>query len=359
MVARVLNICGMYLGPAEELLPSSSSNPEGHWEHSGFVDLNNRLLEQFGGTWDLPPRLPAGWEQQARIDTIRTAAEELAGRFKEHALWGWKDPRNSLTYPFWRSQVPGLKLVICLRHPLDVTLSLQARGAASTAYGLTLWALYNQAALDATQPADRIITPYEAWFQDAPAELRRVLGWLGAGVSDTAMRQACAAVSESQRHHAAGHASALALPETISQLYQQMCLEAGWTNEATAEAEAPGPALPVSLDSIRQTARIITLETRLAEKEAALAAANDSATSLRQQIAALQAHTAVLGAEKAVLSQEIEALRSQIHGLQITADTASAEVEAVHKSRPWRLAVRLWGWRDVIRRRVAGWNRRR
>ena len=45
----------------------------------------------------------------------------------ERGLWGWKDPRNSLTLPLWLRLYPEAKIVHVLRHGVDVARSLQKR----------------------------------------------------------------------------------------------------------------------------------------------------------------------------------------------------------------------------------------
>ena len=40
-----------------ELMPAQADNPDGFWEHLGFVALNDELLNALGGAWDLPPKL--------------------------------------------------------------------------------------------------------------------------------------------------------------------------------------------------------------------------------------------------------------------------------------------------------------
>ena len=56
MLTRLLHACGLYLGPQEELMPAQTDNPDGFWEHLGFVALNDELLNAVGGAWDLPPK---------------------------------------------------------------------------------------------------------------------------------------------------------------------------------------------------------------------------------------------------------------------------------------------------------------
>ena len=74
MVTRLLHCCGLELGPESELMPAQADNPEGFWEHLGFVALNDELLSELGGAWDLPPEARRGFHQRA----TRSVASESA-----------------------------------------------------------------------------------------------------------------------------------------------------------------------------------------------------------------------------------------------------------------------------------------
>src|SRR5258706_14429387 len=112
MVARLLNLCGYYLGPDEEFALPAADNPGGFWENARFVDINERILGALGGGWDCPPR---DLEKVASegLNSLQSEARLLIDEMNQHAPWGWKDPRSSLTLPFWNS-VLTTKLVVCL-----------------------------------------------------------------------------------------------------------------------------------------------------------------------------------------------------------------------------------------------------
>src|SRR5262245_46471683 len=105
MLTRLLHACGLYLGPETDLMPARPDNPDGFWENLRFVDLNDELLGELGGAWDLPPRRDEDFGD-ARLDSLRAEARILGGEFGRASAWGWKDPRNSLTLPFWKSILP-------------------------------------------------------------------------------------------------------------------------------------------------------------------------------------------------------------------------------------------------------------
>src|SRR5215217_8175819 len=71
-VAELLHRCGLYLGREDQLFASGSDNPDEYWEHKGFRAINERILRTYGGGWDLPPALPAGWHEDDQLLPLRS-----------------------------------------------------------------------------------------------------------------------------------------------------------------------------------------------------------------------------------------------------------------------------------------------
>ena len=108
MLTRLLHACGLYLGKKNELMPPQADNPDGFWEHLGFVALNDELLNVLGGAWDLPPEADEPFTRRNGFSSDGKRGYCYEG-FDSASVWGWKDPRNSLTLPFWQNLLPGLK----------------------------------------------------------------------------------------------------------------------------------------------------------------------------------------------------------------------------------------------------------
>jgi GT2 family glycosyltransferase/glycosyltransferase involved in cell wall biosynthesis len=178
-------------------MPPQADNPEGFWEHLGFVAVNDELLSELGGAWDLPPEADENFAE-SRLDPLRMKAGLLIEGFRSADLWGWKDPRNSLTLPFWQDLLPGLKTLIVVRNPLEVAHSMRERNGTSYSFGLRLWEIYNQRLLQAASKKERLVTHYDSFFTDAKSELRRIARF--AGLPDTELTSAAALVSPRRRH---------------------------------------------------------------------------------------------------------------------------------------------------------------
>jgi Sulfotransferase family/Glycosyl transferase family 2 len=230
MVTKLLHQSGLYLGQEHDLMPPASENPEGFWENLRFVEINEEILNEFGGEWDCPPSMPEGWDGVKGVPRQREKAKALLQEFSGHEPWGWKDPRNSLTLPFWMALVPDVKLVVCLRNPLEVALSLRRRNGVSYAFGLTLWQAYYQRILETTSAKDRILTHYDAYFHDPREALRRIFDFLDVAVSDEDIDSCLSAASIGPRYKRFTIQSLLdaGVSPVMVDLYGRMCEEAGW-----------------------------------------------------------------------------------------------------------------------------------
>ncbi len=230
MVTRMLNICGLDLGPEERLMPPTAHNAAGYWEDSAMVSVNEAVLDSLGAGWDyIPPDLAPGWEKSSRLDPFRETARRLIDSFEGKASWGWKDPRLCVTLPFWKALLPDFKVVICLRHPAAVADSLLRRSGHSTAMSLNLWLEYNRHLLQNTVATQRVVTHYDSFFSAPMEELSRLLAGLGWSVPEERMVEACGTVLANLRHsHASsGQAATLPLPKAIDELYQVLLDECG------------------------------------------------------------------------------------------------------------------------------------
>ena len=200
MVARLLNLCGLDLGPSEQLEPPNESNPQGHFENKLFLGINDALLGHFGGSWYKPPLFTEGWEYDPPLEQIIQEARVLLSTFTKSSQWGWKDPRTTVLLPFWKSLIPGLRFVICIRSPLEVAKSLAKRDRIPIQKGIYLWNQYMRAAIRDTEGCHRIFTFYEDFFKDASLEINRLIDFCGLQKPDD-LSILHNAISRELKHH--------------------------------------------------------------------------------------------------------------------------------------------------------------
>ena len=187
-ITRALHAMGLALPPSEDLMGSAESNPAGHFESWSLTSLNDELLLGLGGTWSAPPELGPGWESAPPIASVRDRATDAFRRVYGGSGWVWKDPRTSLTLPFWRRVLGDQPLVLTYRHPAEVALSLESRDGLDPELGMALWSRYVRALLAAASGLrtfvagwDRLRADFDGWLDATGAWLREAGFVLGAG----------------------------------------------------------------------------------------------------------------------------------------------------------------------------------
>lgn len=134
MLSRCLGRLGVFLGVSREA----------NHESKFHLRANNWIFTQAHAYWDRP----AGFETldadtaervravlQAYVRSFQAVRYLGLRRFlacggKPEAMgvaWGWKDPRNTFTLPFWKAVYGDLKILQISRNPVDVSASLRKR----------------------------------------------------------------------------------------------------------------------------------------------------------------------------------------------------------------------------------------
>jgi hypothetical protein len=243
MVALLLAECGLYLGHAHDLMPPGPDNRAGFGENLRFVELNERLLAVLGGSWDALPEFAPGWLERHDVTLLHAEAEQLVQAFAGCEPWGWKDPRSSVTFPFWDRVAGPLEAVVCIRDPLEVALSLQRRNGVSLDFGLALWLQYNERIVATTSVDSRIVSHYDAYFSSPRRELERVATLIGLPVDGETLELAAERARPSLRSYRLRRpylrrADRLA---PVAELYRSLCAEADWDASAPPTGTARPP----------------------------------------------------------------------------------------------------------------------
>lgn len=244
-VTRILHDLGVYLGPSHHHMKPRDDNPAGFFEHQPLTDLNDQIVWDLRGTWFSPPVLPEGWVDAPILHSTREKARTLLeADFGTSPLWAWKDPRTSLTFPFWQPLLPPARCVLCLRNPLDVARSLRARDGFALEAGVDLWMQYVAAAVRHTRGVPVLLVSYDDVLDRAEETVDRLVAF--ATIRPTRqVRDAAAARAASNpglRHHRATlddlcRSGAASMPAVGLYLLLQSQLEA----QRDRWAEASGP----------------------------------------------------------------------------------------------------------------------
>ncbi len=228
MVARLLNICGLYLGEEKDIMKPQNDNPEGFWENNCFVAINDKILQTNGYGWDFPPT--TNYIDLKKIDIeIKNNAKAIINAMEGYKPWGWKDPRNSLNLIFWKELLPDLKVIVCIRNPLEVAMSLKRRSNSSCAFSFNLWYIYNKMIIDSIEPERMIITHYASFFINPVYEIKRLLNFSGLYIDNSRIYQACSNIKSNLRHSSFMEQDLIktGVPEEILELYYKMYKESG------------------------------------------------------------------------------------------------------------------------------------
>jgi N-terminal domain of galactosyltransferase len=159
---RVISLLGVPLCQPADLLCTHHGNDPGHWESTPLVAENERLLRSLASSWWCPPRntheVAATADDAARV---RAAGAIFAGSFPT-PQWVWKDPRTSLTLPFWRRALPCQPVVVlACRSPAEIAASMLRRDRISLRFGLALWERYLSLSLDGARDLPMLVTTYD------------------------------------------------------------------------------------------------------------------------------------------------------------------------------------------------------
>jgi len=122
----------IYMGPT----------PGGNvFESRPFGVLNRAILRRAGGSWHDPPPEQAILNQydHFRERIIETIESDRGAR----ELWGWKDPRTTLTIRLYLPHLENPHFISIFRNPLEVAKSLQRRDGFPIERGIRIANIYN------------------------------------------------------------------------------------------------------------------------------------------------------------------------------------------------------------------------
>lgn len=303
MIARLLSLGGLYLGPHDQMFGPNDGNPDGHFEHIGFLQIDEELLSHFGGSWERPPRFDLDWQNDLALTKLASRAKALVDSFPRGSPWGWKEPRTTLLLEFWKSLIPNLRFVICVRNPIDVAKSLAKRNGITIEHSIYLWNRYMRDALQGAAGHPIAFAFYDDFFDNDAAEIQRLTRFCGLPVPEN-FTPFQAIISRDLRHNASADQELLRATNVATEcklfylfLHALLRGDFGSADKGTTIHEYMSQFLDLSKD-FRNQVRVAELETALDTKNAQfndaqfhLQEANQKIERLEQQLIHLQEHT--------------------------------------------------------------------
>ncbi len=187
MVAGVLARLGANMGC--EFMPPNRGNPTGYYENMDFVRLNREILgHKNNSVLPIPSYQEIIKQKDKFVDQIRDLVKK-----SQSLVWGWKDPRTSLTIELFLPFVSNPYFIICQRSPLAIAKSLKKRDRFELKTGLKVNAAYNQAILYFLQkyPAyPRLFVFYEQMVDNPLKNIEKIAEFIDLPVSSAQIKQA-------------------------------------------------------------------------------------------------------------------------------------------------------------------------
>lgn len=219
-IAGLLSLCGFSLGTSHALLNESRfDNEKGHFENLGAVTINERILRDAGGSWDNPP-LP---NEIAKVgEKFNSEIRQFFDTFNGDIV---KDPRSCLTISLWEDLSAGCleAIILCLRHPRSVALSLHRRNGIPIDGGLGLWTRYNASIMENVSKIPLIVVDYDNLKSNLPFEMGCLMERLGRRLpAEELIRLTEGFYSEELDHAPLEQHPDIHLPDQVNALYQTM-----------------------------------------------------------------------------------------------------------------------------------------
>jgi hypothetical protein len=355
LVSRLLGGIGLDLGPASDTFPPG---PNGNGR---FTLVNGEILRAVGAVWSSTPPRGTDWGGDPQLEALRRSTARHVDALALSEPWGWADPRNSLTLPFWRELFPDLRLLVAVRHPCEVAGALVKSSGISSEEALDLWEEYYGTVFELCDEAS-FVTHYDSYRRDPTAELDRVARALGLGASRVAVASTAAGL---KLPPSSAGATEGRLPPRLETLHARL-LEAA--NSGPPKVAPPRNAPSGEHDD--QSGRLAAQRHELEHLRLELARARSQIEALRAQLEVrslepVDLREIALGLEQQLADrdQELEELRKALSegdswrremeaAMRDVEDWAKAllgELEMIKSTRVWSVGKRYWALKERLR----------
>ncbi len=178
LMMELLEASGCWLGPRESLLGTSHANPHGYREIADMVTTNDAVLASVASRWfDVLPIIDGELARVDRQEFTRRARRILA-RVRRQGAWAVKDPRLALVFPLWRDVLDDPTVVLMLRNPVEVAVSLhRLKDDLPLEVGAALWEAYMVLALRSSKGLKRTLVRHKDLLIDAESTVVGLLDW--------------------------------------------------------------------------------------------------------------------------------------------------------------------------------------
>jgi hypothetical protein len=195
--------------------------------------------------------MPDGWESLERVAEVNAGALAAISEYGDPEVLLWKDPRASLTLPFWRKYLGADPIAIIIyRHPEEVWASLDTRNGFGPGLSFALWERYNSDALRYASGLRTVVFAYSDLMQrqsETMTELAATLAGWGVPLKNPATTD-MELRSDKQHHLATKHFSHLSATTSQRELFDVLEASRG-VHESFLPPTVTDPS-PLSLELI-------------------------------------------------------------------------------------------------------------
>ena len=178
-VAGILHHYGISMG--KNLLAPSFDNPKGFYENEKITIFDDtELFPALKTSWEdtKPIRIKDILEMSPKKDLIQKAIDLINQEYQDKEIFGIKDPRMCVLFPFWEEIFLKLnieiKIIIPIRNPLEVAYSLYQRNIIPIGQGLYLWAKHVLFAEYYSRKYDRVYISYDNLIENQKEVLKHI-----------------------------------------------------------------------------------------------------------------------------------------------------------------------------------------
>ena len=249
-ITRALNLLGAELGPTEDVGQ--------YWERGAMRLQCDALLAKFGGAWDCPGVMPDSWETNESVTEVEPGAASAIADYGDPEVLLWKDPRASLTLPFWRKHLGDDPIAIIIyRHPEEVWASLDTRNGFGPGLSFALWERYNSDALRYASGLRTVVFAYSELVKnqvEIMTQLVATLGKWGVSLRDPASTD-MELRADQQHHNAPEHFSHPSATESQQTLFASLVASRGFHDSFSPPATMDPSPLSLELIEMRRQFR--------------------------------------------------------------------------------------------------------
>lgn len=184
VLARLLNLLGIYFAPEGMGTGANQENPKGFWERRDVRALNDHVLHSVGCDWNRVSRLDLDSIPAPLAAEFEKRAAQIVLSMDANRPWFIKEPRLCVLLPLWRRVLETPICIHILRHPVEVASSLKTRNGIPLPAGLALWEYYNRSALASMRDLPRITVGHRDLIQkpsEALSSIKEQLESFGVG----------------------------------------------------------------------------------------------------------------------------------------------------------------------------------